>query len=193
LPDLKVFVRRVQSWDTAAKDGPKCDFSVGMTFGWHALEERWYLLDVYRKRVDFTELNAQVRRWRNQWRADKVLIEASALGNALLQVFHREVSGVYQGVNAASSKLDRFIPHTDWIKSGKLVIPTDKPWFDDFRRELLAFPDAGHDDQVDALTQFAEYMRRSQGAYLDTDPTTGRRIGNYRPERPRREDRMRFA
>lgn len=192
LPESTVFVRRVQSWDTAAKDGPKCDFSVGMTFGWHATEECWYLLDIYRKRVGFTELNAQVRRWRNQWQADKVLIEASALGNALLQVFHREVAGVYQGVNVVASKLDRFIPHTDWIKSGKLVIPTDRPWFEDFRRELLAFPDAGHDDQVDALTQFAEYMRRSQGTYLDTDPGTGRRLGNYRPERPRREDRMRF-
>ena len=33
--------------------------------------------------------------------------------------------------------------------------------------------------QVDALTQFAEYMRRLQGVYLDTDPETGRRMGNY--------------
>jgi len=192
LPDLKVFVRRVQSWDTAAKDGPKCDFSVGMTFGWHALEERWYLLDIYRKRVDYTELKASVRRLRKQWYADKVLIEASARGYPLLEEFRRETARVYQAVNVVACKEDRFIPHTDWIKSGKLVIPIDKPWFDDFRRELLAFPDAGHDDQVDALTQFAEYMRRSQGPYLDTDPATGRRMGNYRPERPRREDRMRF-
>ncbi len=72
------------------------------------------------------------------------------------------------------------------------MIPTDKPWFDDFRRELLASPDATNDDQVDALTQFAEYMRRSQGAYLDTDPETGRRTGRIRRERPRREDKMRF-
>ena len=192
MPDLKVFVRRVQSWDTAAKDGPKCDFSVGMTFGWHALEERWYLLDIYRKRVDYTELKASVRRLRKLWYADKVLIEASARGYPLLEEFRRETAGVYQAVNVVARKEDRFIPHTDWIKSGKLVIPTDTPWFDDFRRELLAFPDAGHDDQVDALTQFAEYMRRSQGPYLDTDPKTGRRLGNYRPERPRREDRMRF-
>jgi predicted phage terminase large subunit-like protein len=192
LPDPSAFVRRVQSWDTAAKDGPNCDFSVGMTFGWHAIEEKWYLLDIFRRRVDYTELKATVRRLRDQWQADKVLIEASALGNALLQDFRRETSGVYQGVNVVASKLDRFIPHTDWIKSGKLVIPTDPPWFDDFRRELIAFPDAARDDQVDALTQFAEYMRRSQGAYLDTDPATGRRLGNYRPERPRREDRMRF-
>ena len=192
LPGEEKFVRRVQSWDTAAKDGPRCDYSVGMTFGWHCDEERWYVLDVYRKRADITELKAAVRNLRKQWYVDRVLIEASALGNALLQEFRRETYGVYLPVNVMTSKLERFIPQTDWIKSGQLVFPTDKPWFDDLRRELLAFPDVGHDDQVDALTQFAEYMRRSQGAYLDTDPVTGQRIGNYRRERPRREDRMRF-
>ena len=192
LPSLDLFVRRVQSWDTAAKDGPNSDFSVCLTFGWHAHEERWYLLDVYRRRVDYTELKASALHLRKRWYADKVLIEDSAMGMALLQEFRQETRGVYQAVNVVTNKVDRFIPQTDWIKSGKLVIPTDKTWYDDFRRELLAFPDAPRDDQVDALTQFAEYMRRLQGVYLDTDPKTGRRLGNYRPERPRREDRMRF-
>jgi len=46
-------------------------------------------------------------------------------------------------------------------------------------RELLAFPDVTKDDQVDALTQFAAYMRRSQGPYLGTDSETERRLGQY--------------
>ena len=192
LPDENVFVRRVQSWDTAAKDGPRCDYSVGMTFGWHSIEKRWFILDIIRKRMDYSELKATVLRERKLWYADKVLIEASAMGNALLQEFRKEVAGVYQAINVMNSKLDRFIPHTDWIKSGHLVIPSDKPWFDTFRRELLAFPDATNDDQVDALTQFAEYIKRSQAAYLDTDPETGQRAGRIRRERPRREDKMRF-
>lgn len=192
LPDRGVFVRRVQSWDTAAKDSPRCDFTVCLTFGWHAHEERWYLLDVYRARTSYTEAKAAVSRMRKQWRADAVLIENSAMGAHLLDEFRKTSAGLFQGVNVVSSKVDRFIPQTDWIKSGKLVIPTDKPWYDEFRRELLAFPDSTKDDQVDALTQFAEYMRRGQDAYLDTDPYTGRRQGLRRRERPRREDRMVF-
>ena len=39
LPDLDCFVRRVQSWDTAAKDSPKAAYSAGLTFGWHREEE----------------------------------------------------------------------------------------------------------------------------------------------------------
>jgi predicted phage terminase large subunit-like protein len=151
-----------------------------------------YLLDVWRKRVSYTELKAVVPSLRKQWHADKVLIEDSAMGIYLLQSFRQQAYRVYLAVASVTKKIDRFIPHTDWIKSGQLVIPTDTPWFDDFRRELLAFPDVEKDDQVDALTQFAEYMRRLQGAYLDTDPGTGRRRGNYRRELPRPDDRMRF-
>ncbi|MEM6411564.1 MAG: phage terminase large subunit, partial [Pseudomonadota bacterium] len=184
LPHERMFVRRVQSWDTASKGGPRSDYSVGLTFGWHRDEERWYLLDIVRRRIDYTELKATIQRERRRWLADKVLIEASAMGHSLLAELRQKTSGVYEGINVVSSKLDRFIPRTDWIKSGQLVIPTDTPWFDDFRRELSAFPDSAKDDQVDALTQFAEFVRRSEEAYLDTDPNTGRRMGRLRPQRP---------
>ncbi len=114
------------------------------------------------------------------------------MGIHLLDELKRTAADVYMPVKVVTGKLDRFIPQTDRIKFGKLVIFTDKTRFDEFRRERLAFPDAHIDDQVNALTQFAEYMPRSQGTYLDTDPYTGRRQGNYRPERPRREVRVRF-
>ena len=186
MPDLGVFVRRVQSVDTAAKDGPRCDYSVIMTFGWHRDEERWYLLDILRDRLDYTALKDAVQAKRKQWRADKVLIEDSAMGMTLLQELRKTAARTYAPVQAADSKLERFIPATDWLKRGKLVIPTHASWFDTFRRELLAFPNDTHDDQVDALVQFARWLRRHEGALLDTDPETGRRKGNYRPERPRR-------
>lgn len=82
------------------------------------------------------------------------------MGQTILQEFRQHAASVYMGVNVVSSKLDRFTPHTDWIRSGKLVVPTDGPWFDELRRELLAFPEVSYDDQVDALTLFAEYMKR---------------------------------
>lgn len=114
------------------------------------------------------------------------------MGSTLLQELRATANRIYVPVSATTSKLERFVPQTDWLKSGKLAIPTNMPWFDEFRRELLSFPNSIHDDQVDALTQFAKWTRRYQAGYLDTDPETGVRIGKYRPERPRREDRMRF-
>src|SRR5271168_1682589 len=50
----------LQSWDTANKVGPENDFSVCTTW-FVTRDRRWYLLDVWRKRVDYPELKAAVR------------------------------------------------------------------------------------------------------------------------------------
>ena len=191
IPDPGRIVRCVQSWDTAVKDGPRCSYSAGLTFGWHDGEERWYLVDVIRERLKFPDLLDRIRAARRHWRADRVLIESTNLGSGALDILRKEVRSVYVPVTATEGKIERFVAQTDWMRSGQLVIPTNRPWFDPFRRELLQFPKGGN-DQVDALTQFAAHIRRRQGSYLDTDPETGQRQGNYRPTRPRREDRMKF-
>ena len=50
----------LQSWDTASKGGPENDFSVCTTW-FISRDRRWYLIDVWRKRVDYPELKAAVR------------------------------------------------------------------------------------------------------------------------------------
>ena len=49
----------LQSWDTASKGGPENDFSVCTTW-FISRDRRWYLIDVWRKRVDYPELKAAV-------------------------------------------------------------------------------------------------------------------------------------
>lgn len=187
MPDLKCFVRRVQSWDPAAKDGPDCDYSACVTAGWHREQERWYLLDVYRGRISYPDLKDRVVSHRLYWRAERVLIEDSAMGVSLVQDLRGDRHPWVKTWLPQTGKLERFLPVTSWLKDGRLVIPTDKNWYDPFRRELLAFPDAGNDDQVDALVQFMHWKEHRGMSFLDTDPPTGRRIGKYRPPRsPRR-------
>jgi len=45
------------------------------------------------------------------------------------------------------------------LESGKDKLPIAPAWQDEFLRELLSFPSAKNDDQVDALTQGLSYMR----------------------------------
>jgi predicted phage terminase large subunit-like protein len=35
-----------------------------------------------------------------------------------------------------------------------VLLPAEAPWLDEFRTELLRFPQGRHDDQVDSLSQF---------------------------------------
>lgn len=39
------------------------------------------------------------------------------------------------------------------IASGKVLLPQKATWIEDFKHEVIAFPNGRHDDQVDALTQ----------------------------------------
>ena len=166
LPDESNFIARVQSWDTAMKHGPNSNYSVCLTFGFHATEERWYLVDVMRKRLDYTSLKAMVVHLQQRWKADHVIIEDTAMGSTLLQELHKEEKLKLGKWSVKGSKAERFIPATDWIKSGNLVIPQKVPWFDDFRREILTFPESRYNDQVDALSQFNRWRKtRSEGFF----------------------------
>jgi hypothetical protein len=81
-PERSEMLHVVQSWDTAIKDGPNCDFSVCTTWGWR---DRWYLLDVFRSRLDFPALKAAGLRLKRTWRPDLVLVEDSSNGTAMVQ------------------------------------------------------------------------------------------------------------
>ncbi len=78
--DIRI-LKTVQAWDTAVKDGPNCDYSVGMTFGWD--DERWVLLEVQRRRMNFADLKACARTMYGKWRPDLAIVEDSANGTAL--------------------------------------------------------------------------------------------------------------
>jgi len=172
--------RVVQSWDTAAKTGPRCDYSVCTTWGFS--ERNWHLLDLVRTKLEYPDLKARMLQLARKWRPDLVLVEDSSNGTALVQQFRAERMVLYQTVRATGSKLDRLVPQLDALQSGMIKFPTEPPWWDTLRREMAAFPDASHDDQVDSISQFLNWLgsRRGRG-FMQINLATGRR----NPPRPR--------
>lgn len=62
---------------------------------------------------------------------------------------------------------------TSWFESGRVHLPRQAPWLADYRRELLAFPQIKHDDQVDSTTQAMEWAGQPQERYgivMDNSP-----------------------
>jgi hypothetical protein len=43
-----------------------------------------------------------------------------------------------------------------------MFLPTEAPWLQECLRELLGFPTARHDDIVDSITQYLNWVRISQ-------------------------------
>jgi hypothetical protein len=73
----------LQSWDTANKSGELNDFSVCAT--WGATFDAYYLLAVFRKRLNYPDLKRAVREQAREHHADIVLIEDKASGTQLIQ------------------------------------------------------------------------------------------------------------
>ncbi len=149
--------RRVQSWDTAIKSGAHHDASVCLTFMEYLGKS--YLADVRVLRVEYPDLKRALYRMAEQWRPDAILIEDKASGQQLLQDARRETALPLIACIPKGDKLTRFAAISAMIEAGKVALPQQAPWLADFEAELFAFPGGDHDDQVDALTQYLDWLR----------------------------------
>jgi predicted phage terminase large subunit-like protein len=141
----------LQSWDTASKGGPDNDWSVCTT--WIVTRKRhWYLLDVWRQRVDYPALKAAVQTLARQWNAQRVLVEDAAAGTALVQELKAKISGII-AVKPAGDKASRMAVASAKFEAGQAFLPERALWLPDLEAELFAFPGSRHDDQCDSISQ----------------------------------------
>lgn len=151
----------IQSWDTASKDGIHNDYSVCITAKRCGYDI--HVIDVFRKRLTFPDLKKAAVRLANQHRAHVLLIEDAASGQQLFQTLRAERPlGVPAPLRQKpeGDKKTRLAGVSSMIEAGQLILPKAAPWLAEFQSELLAFPNARHDDQVDALSQLLGWVRR---------------------------------
>lgn len=140
-----------QSWDTASKGGPENDFSVCTT--WILTRSRqFYLIDVYRARLDYPALKAAAMKLAAKFNARRVLVEDAGAGTSLAQELKRSVSGVV-AIKPERDKVSRMAVASAQFEAGQVSLPRRAPWLADFEAELFAFPGARHDDQCDSVSQ----------------------------------------
>jgi predicted phage terminase large subunit-like protein len=141
----------LQSWDTANKGGPENDFSVCTTW-FITRDRRWYLVDVWRNRVDYPALKAAVRTLAARHGARRVLVEDAGAGTSLVQELLGEVNGIL-AVKPDRDKISRMAVVSAKFESGLIFLPDRAPWLADFEAELFAFPGSRHNDQCDSASQ----------------------------------------
>ena len=141
----------LQSWDTASKGGPDNDWSVCTT--WIVTRQnRWYLVDVWRRRVDYPALKAAVQTLARIWKARRVLIEDTGAGTSLVQELRGRVSGII-AVKPEGDKVSRLAVASAKFEAGEVLLPQRAPWLADLEAELFTFPGSRHDDQCDSISQ----------------------------------------
>ena len=95
------------------------------------------------------------------WQPDAILIEDKASGQQLLQDLRRETQLPIIAINPEADKITRFAACSALIEAGRVYLPTQAAWLTDYEAEILTFPNAAHDDQVDSTSQFLNWMKLS--------------------------------
>jgi predicted phage terminase large subunit-like protein len=157
----------LQSWDTASKCGEMNDFSVCTT--WAILDQRFYLLDVFRRRCNFPALKRAVIDLFRKYEPLRVLIEDKSSGTSLIQEL--QWSGVYciepYKPKPGSDKVMRLGEQSIKFERGRVWLPRTTPWLEAYVQEITGFPGTKHDDQVDSTTQALEILGNLAGSFGD--------------------------
>ncbi|WP_333647415.1 phage terminase large subunit [Candidatus Binatus sp.] len=180
------FEQVVISLDTAFKAGASNDYSVGLVLG--VGEVGYYVLDVWRDRVEFPALLRAVEMLALKWRPDRVLIEDKASGQSLIQELQTSSRLAIEPVKVDSDKVTRATACTPLVEAGRVFLPEDADWLADFLEEVSSFPSAPHDDCVDALSQALNYVRESSSGIFEYVKDLAMSIA--RGEKPERDETM---
>jgi predicted phage terminase large subunit-like protein len=155
----RTYYRVVQSWDTAAKSSELNDYSVCTT--WGVAREGYYLIDVFRQRLNYPDLKRAIVAQGERHKAEAIVIEDKSSGTQLLQDLQNE--GVFQveeyKPSPGSDKVMRLHACSDRFENGRVFLPENAPWLNEYILELIGFPGTKHDDQVDSTSQALDYLR----------------------------------
>ena len=152
------FQRVIHSWDTAFKDKSQNDYSVCTV--WGEVQNGYYLLDVWRGKVEFPELKRVAMSLDARDNPSAVVVEDKASGQSLIQELQRDTRIPVIPFKVDTNKVARAYAITPLIEAGKVFLPENAHWLFDYIEELSAFPNAEHDDQVDSTTQALAFMRK---------------------------------
>lgn len=161
--EVPPFAALALSADTAFKAKASNDYSV-FSLGGITESGDIYVLRVWREKMEFPELKRRIvalhaanrgRGLRGVW------IEDAASGQALIQELKRDTGvPVMPWKPGANDKVARANFVTPLIEAGRVFIPEEADWLEPWMDEVVAFPNAKHDDQVDSLVILLDVLSR---------------------------------
>lgn len=152
------FEEIIQSWDTAIKATDLSDYSVCTT--WGIKDNRWFLLNVLRKRMEYPDLKRAVLEQARIYNPTVILIEDKSSGTQLIQELREQGMNAITEYRPESDKVMRLHGQTATIENGFVFLPREAHWLSEYLSELTMFPHAKFDDQVDSTSQALAWKKQ---------------------------------
>lgn len=149
--------------DTAFKAKAVNDYSVFTVGGITELGDI-YVLGVFREKLEFPDLKRKAVNINSLYRGRGLRgfwIEDNASGQSLIQELRANTGiPVIPWKPGAADKVVRANGITPLIEGGRVFIPEDAHWLEDWLQELVTFPSSKNDDQVDSFVMLLDVLSR---------------------------------
>jgi predicted phage terminase large subunit-like protein len=165
----------VLSIDPGHGGGPEASRSVIQA--WKFFQDRHFLIDQFCNACDLKELVSAFWRFVRRYRPSVALIEKTADGPGLGALVRKAKFEIKVVKPRKESKPERLYPYRPLIRRGAVVLPAEVLWREEFVAEIVNFP-AEYDDQVDAMTQYLDFMTERPALRMPEAHTIGQ-LGLY--------------
>jgi predicted phage terminase large subunit-like protein len=148
----------VLSIDPGQKGGPTNSCSVIQA--WSPNDGAHLLLDQWREHITYGDFRSAAQWFIRKYRPSVVLIEATGLGPALISDIKPQNGMQLMPITPVGDKVERLRKHRLTIRDGLVQLPQGAPWYDEFISEATQFPYGPFDDQMDALSQYLNWIAK---------------------------------
>ena len=159
--DLDIY----QAWDLAISTRETADYTVCTTLG-ISEENKIYVLDWYRGRIDFPTQVKMVEKFAKKYDPIQIGIESNAYQQALPQQLKETSMLPIKEVNRTKDKVTRISSGFVYFENGKVLLPETHPELDNFINEYVYFPNGKHDDMLDSMELALQLVKYP---YIDMD------------------------
>ena len=146
----------VLSIDPGQKGGPTNSCSVIQA--WAPKDGAHLLLDQWREHATYGDFRSAARWFIRKYRPSVVLIEATGLGPALISDIRPQNGMELVPITPAGDKVERLRKHRRTIRRSLVQLAQGALWYDEFVAEATQFPYGPFDDQMDALSQYLNWI-----------------------------------
>lgn len=150
----------VQSWDTAIKAGQGNDASACATF--REKDGVHQLINMLVVRLEYPALKRLIVSHAERFAPEIILMEDKASGQSLIQDLRVETDLALLAIQPKGDKIARVARISPMVEAGKVALPQHAAWLAEFEQEITSFPNSPHDDQVDAFSQYLNWVRERQ-------------------------------
>jgi predicted phage terminase large subunit-like protein len=149
--------------DTAFKAKTNNDYSV-FSVGGITETGDIYLLKVFREKLEFPDLKKKAISINALYRGQGLRgfwVEDAASGQTLIQELRNDTGvPVLPWRPGSADKYARAASITPLIEGGRVYLPEDADWLDDWMQEIVTFPSSKNDDQVDSFVMLMDVLSR---------------------------------